>query len=195
MSVKIHFYLFLFLAYMYMIGKLEIFLIFYISILIHEIAHVVMALILKIDVVEINLMPVGVSAIYAKRIKPLKEVLISIAGPLMSLFLAIFSKDSFVSNVNLLIMFFNLIPIYPLDGGRIFKIFLIHKYKTEKGLKISQFFSDLFIIVLFGISIILVIYLKNFNLIILTFYIMFLSKEEKKKERILRIINYLQTEE
>ena len=158
MSIKIHFYLFMSLAYAFMIGKLELFLICYISILLHEIAHVITALILKVDVTEILLMPVGVSATYNENIPLKKEIIISLAGPIMSLIMAIFSKDSLISNINFIIMILNLIPIYPLDGGRIQRIFFILKYKYKKGIKISQNISDLFIVILFIFSIIFIIY-------------------------------------
>ena len=194
MSIKIHFYLFMSLAYAFMIGKLELFLICYISILLHEISHVITALILKVDVTEILLMPVGVSATYNENIPLKKEIIISLAGPIMSLIMAIFSKDSLISNINFIIMILNLIPIYPLDGGRIQRIFFILKYKYKKGIKISQNISDLFIVLLFIFSIIFIIYLKNFYLLIVVFYIYTLSRKEMKKERILGLINYLQTD-
>lgn len=194
MSIKIHFYLFVLLSYMFFIGKIEMFVIFYVSILLHEIAHIIVALLLKVDVIELNLMPFGVSAIYSDNINAIKEVIISLAGPIMSLVLSIYSKDSFISSVNIIIMILNLMPIYPLDGGRIQKNYFVHKYKYKKGIKISQMVSDLFIIILFVLSIILIVYFKNYYLFILNFYIYNLSKKEMKKERILGIINYLQTE-
>lgn len=165
MSIKIHFYLFVFMSYMFFIGKIEMFMIFYISILLHEIAHIVVALLLKVNVIELNLMPVGISAIYNDKISAKKEVIISMAGPIMSLILAIYSKDSFISSVNIIIMILNLIPIYPLDGGRIQKNYFIHKYRYKKGIKISQMVSDLFLIILFVLSIILIIYFKNYYLL------------------------------
>lgn len=195
MSIKIHFYLFVISAYMYMIGKFKLFLICYISILIHELAHVTVALFLNVDVVEINLLPVGVCAIYNKTISPTKEILISIAGPFMSFILAFFAKTEFIRCINIVIMLLNLIPIFPLDGGKILKNIFIYKFKMKKGIKISEFINDLFLIILFAVSIVFVIYFKNFNLIILTVYILFLSKEEIKKEKILRVLNYLQMEE
>ena len=54
--------------------------------------------------------------------------------------------------------------------------------------------SDLFLIILFVLSIILIIYFKNYYLLFLNLYIYNLSKKEMKKERILGIINYLQTD-
>ena len=196
MSIKIHFYLFVFMSYMFFIGKIEMFMIFYISILLHEIAHIVVALLLKVNVIELNLMPVGISAIYSDKISAKKEVIISMAGPIMSLILAIYSKDlkRTIIYSNIVVAFFNLIPIYPLDGGRIQKNYFIHKYRYKKGIKISQMVSDLFLIILFVLSIILIIYFKNYYLLFLNLYIYNLSKKEMKKERILGIINYLQTD-
>lgn len=194
MSIKIHFYLFMFMAYVFVIGKLQLFLIFYISVLFHEIAHIIMALILKVDVTEILLMPVGVCATYNEDIVPIKEIMISLAGPLMSLIIAIFSKDILISNINLIIMCLNLIPIYPLDGGRLQKNFFVLKYRYKKGIKISQNISDLFLVILFVFSIVFIVYLKNFYLLLVVLYIYTLSKKEMEKDRILRLINYLQTE-
>ena len=64
MSIKIHMYLIVALAYLFFIEKLNVFILFYISILLHEIAHIVTALLLKVNVTEMFLMPVGVCAIY-----------------------------------------------------------------------------------------------------------------------------------
>ena len=74
MIVKIHFYLFLFISYVFYIGKLNLFLIFYISILIHEIAHIVAALLIKVNVTELLLMPFGVCASYSENINSKKEM-------------------------------------------------------------------------------------------------------------------------
>lgn len=194
MSIKIHFYLFLFISYVFYIRKLELFLIFYISILIHEIAHIVIALLLKVNVTELLLMPFGVSASYSENISRKKEIIISIAGPLMSLIISILSKDFLIKSVNLLIMILNLIPIYPLDGGRIQKKIFELILGYEKGSKISEILSDFFIVLVFIVSIIFIIYFKNFYLFFLSLYIYTLSKKEMKRERILRIINYLQTD-
>ena len=165
MSIKIHFYLFLFMSYVFYIGKLELFLIFYISILIHEIAHIVAALLLRINVTELLLMPFGVSASYNEKISRKKEIIISIAGPLMSLIISILSKDILIKSVNLLIMILNLIPIYPLDGGRIQKNFFEFIFGYKKGLKISETLSDFFVVLVFIISIFLIIYFRNYYLL------------------------------
>lgn len=192
MSIKIHMYLIVALAYLFFIEKLNVFILFYISILLHEMAHIVIALLLKVNVTEIFLMPVGVCAIYNEIINPYKEILISVAGPIISLIIALLSKDEFIKNINFIILIINLLPIYPLDGGRLLKNFCVLKYDYKKGIKISKYICDLAIIFLFVFSIISALYFKNYYLIIVFFYICTLFKKEMKKERILGLIKYLQ---
>ena len=112
----------------------------------------------------------------------------------MSFILSILSKNVLISNINLVIMILNLIPIYPLDGGRIQRGILIQKLNYDKAMKISMGISDLFLIIVFSLSIFLIVYLKNFYLLIITLYIYTLFKKEMKKEKILRLINYLQSD-
>ena len=55
MVIKIHIYLFLMMAYMYALGKLDTFLIYYVFVIMHEIGHILIALTLKVDISEITL--------------------------------------------------------------------------------------------------------------------------------------------
>lgn len=95
------------------------------------------------------------------------DIKISLAGPLVNLFLIVlivcfwwlipsiyyFTYDFLVSNF--VIMTFNLIPIYPLDGGRIVLALLSNKIKRKKIIKMNNilcFSMGLFFIILFAIS-------------------------------------------
>ena len=195
MSIRIHAYLFVALTYMFYIGKIELFLLFYLSIFIHEIAHIVVALILNTDVIELYLMPFGVNAKYEAHISGVKEVLISLAGPFMSFILAYFSKYILLRDINYLILFLNLIPIYPLDGGRIQKSLFIKKIGYKKGIKLSFYLSDFWLIIMLIFSILLIWKYSNYYLLFLSMYLFILSKVEMKKERIFEAINYLQIEQ
>ena len=119
MVIKIHIYLFLVMAYMFAIGKFENFLVAYIFIILHEIAHVLISTLLQIKVHEIELLPIGVNAKYLGRISGIKELLISIAGPVASFLFYKFSKTYLLKKINLFICITNLIPLKPYDGGRI----------------------------------------------------------------------------
>jgi Zn-dependent protease len=109
----------------------------FVSVLLHELGHSVIALRYKIPVRSITLFLFGgVAQIAAEPPSAVAEFMIAIAGPIVSLALAVFfyAAESAVSGVepllgltkylayiNLALFLFNLIPGYPLDGGRVFR--------------------------------------------------------------------------
>jgi len=112
-------------------------LLFFASVLFHELAHSVVALYYKIPVHSITLFIFGgIARIGREPSKPLQEFNIAIAGPLASFFLGLmflvitsFSSSQqmagalsgYLGWTNLLLGGFNLVPGFPLDGGRIFR--------------------------------------------------------------------------
>ena len=112
-------------------------LLFFASLLFHELAHSVVAQHYKIRVLSITLFIFGgVASIERDPEKAMQEFNIAIAGPLASGFLAavffglvqFFPSNQVVAAVstwlwttNLLLAVFNLLPGFPLDGGRIFR--------------------------------------------------------------------------
>lgn len=115
-------------------------LLFFGSVLFHELAHSVVALHYKIPVHSITLFLFGgVARIGREPSKPIQEFNIAAAGPLASFFLAgmfwtmtyIFRSEQMVgvlggylSLANASLAAFNLAPGFPLDGGRIFRAVL-----------------------------------------------------------------------
>ncbi len=113
--------------------------IFFASILVHELAHSVVAKFYRIPVKSITLfMFGGVAQITRDATKPLNELLMAAAGPLTSLaigtiFLAFawwrdLSMDTpfgvfmiWLGFINIVLGIFNLIPAFPMDGGRCFR--------------------------------------------------------------------------
>jgi Zn-dependent protease/predicted transcriptional regulator len=112
-------------------------LLFFASVLFHELSHSVVARAYKIPVVSITLFVFGgVARIGREPSKAIQEFNIAIAGPIASLFLAgaffgltqLFSYRTmpgalatWLSETNLTLALFNLVPGFPLDGGRIFR--------------------------------------------------------------------------
>ena len=114
-------------------------LLFFASIITHELAHSILAIRNNIPVKEITLFVFGgVSQITKEATSPRAELSIAIVGPLTSLALAgIFyglhlllaatqqilaaSLMQWLALINVLLAIFNLIPGFPLDGGRIFR--------------------------------------------------------------------------
>jgi Zn-dependent protease/CBS domain-containing protein len=111
--------------------------IFFLSVLLHELGHSVVALRYAIPVRSITLfMFGGIAQIGAEPPSAKVEFLVAIAGPLVSLALAIlfyalqgvlsgiaplYGVAEYLAYINLALALFNLIPGYPLDGGRVFR--------------------------------------------------------------------------
>ena len=112
---------------------------FFLSVLIHELAHSVVALAWGIPVKSITLFIFGgVASIGREPERPLAEFLIAIAGPVSSLLLALgfgilwvagqlfeftplAGLGLYLATMNLWLALFNMIPGFPLDGGRVFR--------------------------------------------------------------------------
>ena len=112
---------------------------FFLSVLIHELAHSLVALAWKIPVKSITLFIFGgVANIGREPERPLAEFLIAIAGPASSLLLALgfgilwlagqlfeftplAGLGLYLATINLSLALFNMIPGFPLDGGRVFR--------------------------------------------------------------------------
>ncbi len=114
-------------------------LLFFGSVLFHELAHSVVALAWGIPVRSITLFIFGgVANIGREPERPLAEFLVAIAGPLASLVLAlgfgllwlagqfvglapVAALGLYLGGINLSLALFNMLPGFPLDGGRVFR--------------------------------------------------------------------------
>ena len=127
---------------------------FFVSVLLHELAHSLVALARGLPVSNITLfMFGGVSNMQREPSSPAEELVITVVGPLTSLLLGavclvigaeeiivdarnltqptilshlqpLNTTLAWLGSVNILIGFFNLIPAFPLDGGRIVRSLL-----------------------------------------------------------------------
>ena len=112
-------------------------LLFFASVLFHELSHSVVARFYKIRVISITLFVFGgVARLGREPSKPIQEFNIAIAGPIASLVLALgfYSLTLFfpyaqmvgalavwLGQTNAALALFNLLPGFPLDGGRVFR--------------------------------------------------------------------------
>ena len=107
------------------------------SVLLHELGHSVIALRFKIPVRSITLFIFGgVAQIGAEPPSAAAEFFVAIAGPIVSFALAVFFSvvkpvvagieplwglAKYLAYINMALVLFNLVPGYPLDGGRVFR--------------------------------------------------------------------------
>lgn len=143
----------------------------------HELGHSVIALLLKKEVYKINIYPFGGESIINVNMNMniIKELIILIMGPIFQLIgtlILMYVTNSLddkllIKNISLAIIIFNMLPVYPLDGGKIINNLLNIYFDIQKSFKISIFIS--YITILF-----LIIYFRKSMSLSIIYMILFL---------------------
>ena len=150
------------------------FLMFVGVVLTHELGHALQAKRLGYKLDSFFIAPYGVKLNYKDKCFDSKdEIKIALAGPMVNLVLAILAVslwwiapvtyvylDEFVLQ-SIMLCLVNLLPCYPLDGGRIFVCLMSGKMPRKKAVKISCLLNYVFSAILFIIFIATCFY--NFN--------------------------------
>lgn len=126
------------------------------SVILHEFGHCAMAKLVNIQPKGITILPIGGAAqIHVPYDDPRREFLITIGGPpvnaflsvLFAVFSAIFASYGYgavaewcktFSMIQFILVVFNALPVYPMDGGRILRVFLVLLTRNPlTGMKIA----------------------------------------------------------
>lgn len=157
MRVRIDLKIFLFLILFFFTKQIKIYGIMMLCAFLHEMGHLIAGIMLGMKPEKLEVIPVGFSISFKPCIDEInkkigkgnmldvKKIIVAFAGPFSNFILVLlfkiieinYSKTNILIYANLLIMFFNLLPIYPLDGGRIVEellILTIGRYRTNKYL-------------------------------------------------------------
>ncbi len=170
----------------------------------HELGHLVVAFILGARVYCFRILPVGVSAsINDCSCKKFDKLFIYSAGPSVNIVFAIiiyilcarqFIPIEFTAGVyiNIWLAFFNLLPILPLDGGKI----AMEVLSDYSGLFKASKHMNIITVILSVITIILgLVILKNTlynaSLVIVGIYILLGKREIRKETALMNIKNLL----
>lgn len=167
-----------------------------ISIIGHELGHSFKARELGFDIKGITLFLLGgYAAIDGAIFNPYEEMKISFAGPKVNFILALFFlviynvlffigvprfiliAFLFSGAINLLIGLFNLLPAYPLDGGRILRSYLSLHYGHRKATNIAHLTGFLMSAAFIALG----VAIKDIVLIMVAVFICTLIIQEKKK--------------
>lgn len=189
MGIKYKFYvhpLFYILGiYFAFTGKVFSFLIYTFTALLHELGHAFVSEKLGYMLKKVVLMPYG--AVISGDLTGLKfadEISVAMAGPLLNFFVAVFFiatwwlfPDSYaftdiIVEANLSLALVNLIPVYPLDGGRVLYA-TIAKRSEKKAIIVSRILTVILFAVLFGLFVYSTI-IKKINITLLFFAIFIL---------------------
>ena len=158
--------------------------ILFVSVLVHELAHSILSIKYGVKVDQIILFIFGgISEIKEETRDFRKEFKIAVIGPLTSfglggIFLSIFLLITFISSerteaetylqvlkgvllygfiVNILLGAFNLLPAFPMDGGRMLRAALVRWLDYQRATKISVQVGIIISFVLIGLGILVII--------------------------------------
>ena len=116
-------------------------------------------------------------------------MIVALAGPIVSIILAILfsyinfnfinKQDAVYSNI--LILLFNLIPIYPLDGGRILKNILHIKYGNKNSKRYINEISNVSMFILTFLCSIAILYFRNIAYFLICIVLWAITITENRK--------------
>jgi len=177
-------------------------LILFACVLLHELGHTLMAKRLGIRATDIVLSPIGgLARLESMHAYPKKEIAISLAGPFVNLILALllfillyvvlepgidFDPYNAVGSIawpallyymlfiNLMLFVLNLIPAFPMDGGRILRALLSLRMDVLKATHIAVITGRIFAV----LFMILAIYFRYYALIIVSLFIYIMATAE-----------------
>lgn len=209
MSIKIDLKIFLFTILFWFTKQIELYALLMAFAFFHEIGHLVCGLMIGVKPESIKINPLGFQIQfrtpvedYNKKVKNgneqcIKKILIALAGPLINIFMIIIclflpqSLDPARTTIvyaNLLLAIFNLLPVYPLDGGRILKE-MVHILKgKEKSYEIVNTVSKATVITLTVIASIAILSIHNIALLLILAYLWYLMIQNEKRYHMKKVM-------
>ncbi len=173
----------------------------FLSVLVHELAHSLYALHKDGEVSDITLMMIGgVSHITRMPERPRHEALMALAGPVTSLLLGVASLGVaallgnahsfnlrfaffYLGSLNIFLGLFNLLPAFPMDGGRILRAVLTPRLGAVRATRVAGYVGKGFA-VLFGLYALLS---GNFFLLFIAFFV-FMGADAESRQVAVRAV-------
>ena len=200
MVFRIDLKIFIFLLILYFTRQIEIYWFIMFYALLHELGHLIAGILLKMKVKKFSIMPSGFSIEFAlieedynkkilnSNLLEIKRIIVAISGPLVNILITLIvgffvKQNEIYSNIlyaNLLIFLFNMLPIYPLDGGRVLKSILCLMTKRKKGILYTNRISNITLFLISFLFSILIYYYKNLAIIVILLYLWYIVLRENK---------------
>jgi len=143
-----------FFLFFYLSGEIAVYALVFGSLLVHELGHLLVALCMRAKIQSCTILPYGgeIKMEQFSKLPKMTQVCIILGGPFCTLLLLLFGilVDFPQANIFILIQFLilglNMLPIFPLDGGRIIHSFFPKKYEELIG------FSGVICVIIVAIS-------------------------------------------
>ncbi|MBB6622679.1 peptidase M50 [Clostridium gasigenes] len=172
----------------------NIFLLAFLWVILHELSHMIVASLIgcKFNNIQLHIFGAKAELLDLEEFTDKKKLLIYIAGPafngIMAIILFIIGLNikSFIINesinLNIGLVFFNLLPAYPLDGSRIYEILLSKRMLYKKAQKIMSIVSYCMATFCFATAVVGLIFLHKFNIssVIAGIIIIYITKCESR---------------
>lgn len=138
-KLKLHPTLLPLIVWLIITGQFSNYALLFISLCLHEFGHLLIAYLLKVKIKTCVIMPYGGEIQFATRwlITKRQQFLIALGGPITTLFiyiLAFFLPKTIsepLQSIQVILLLINLLPIWPLDGGRVLEILWSEKKSLQ----------------------------------------------------------------
>ena len=191
MKIKVDLKIFLIIILYILTKNIKVFAISFIFILLHELGHAITGVILGLKIKKININVFGLSIEFENYGKERlnNKIIIDMAGPainIITFIIAVIFKNEEIAYINILLAIINLLPIYPLDGGRIVKNLLLKSHNYKQVVGYTEKISKDTLIIITAISSIVILYIINFVIFLVILYLWSIALKECRKNQIIK---------
>lgn len=166
-------------------GNFRDFVLVFLIVMIHELGHITIAVYYHWNISKVVILPFGGMTVFEEHLnRPWKEeFFIAIAGPIYQILfyqiLCIFHFNTpLFQFYHYALLFFNLLPIIPLDGAKILNLLFQKWIPYQK----SNFLVGWISIVIIGILFFLIYYYRNFVMFTFLFFLFIQILKQIKKQ-------------